>query len=49
MKNLHDLSFPQQREFQTSYIRPHLAVDSAQWDWGIMPKSHCAESTAEQA
>ncbi len=23
-------------EFQKNYIRPHSAVDSAQWDWGIM-------------
>ncbi len=23
------------REFLTFYIRPHSAVDSAQWDWGI--------------
>ncbi len=22
-------------EFQKIYIRPHSAVDSAQWDWGI--------------
>ncbi len=23
------------REFLSYYIRPHSAVDSAQWDWGI--------------
>ncbi len=28
-------------------IRPGSGVDSGQWDRGIMPKSHCAESTAE--
>ncbi len=31
-------------------IRARSGVNSGQWDWGIkrMPKSHCAECTAER-
>ncbi len=33
------------REFQTSYIRPHSGVDSAQWDCGIIKTEIWQKST----